>query len=284
MGTRIRGGAAAALSLAVSGAVLAAEPPYPMSGRVYNTVENGWLTYECTPPERGLLTCSFVQTSFRQQLKPDEAAERLTEETKDLAASLAKNYKTTTAGIYDSPQWKELCALVEKIPAILDGKAPAHTPPEVLRNFNRSSAVQNKDTRTWAIAMGQSCAARNLDGMKRAIAQLLDQSERTCIVGTNPFTQTFKAQYAGNTFQAWIVSESTPQGDCGVINVSRLTPEITKAGEEPYFWRYYARKVITNPNADIVLMKCSDLDENEYLYDWREQSIPLQCDYIKAGL
>lgn len=275
---------AAALALAVSGAALAAEPPYPMSGRVYNTIENGWLTYECTPPERGLLTCAFVQTSFRQQLKPDEAAKRLTEETKDLAASLAKDYKTTPAGIYDNPQWKELCGLAEKILAILDGEAPADTPPEALRNFNRSSTIKKKDMRTWATAMGQSCATRNLDGMKRAIAQSLDQEQRTCIVGTNPFTQTFKAQYAGNTFQSWVVAESTPQGDCGVINVSRLAPAIIKAGEKPYFWRYYARKVVTNPNADMVLMKCSDLDEKEYLYDWQEQSVPLQCDYIKPGL
>jgi len=279
MGIRTRGAAVAVLALAITGTALAADPPFPLAGRVYNTVENGWLTYECTPPEKGLLTCSFVQTSFRQKVKPDEASKRLAEDTKDMPGGAAKEFQTAPAGIYDSKGWKELCGMANKIPAILDGKAPADTPPEALRNFVRSSAVQRKDMRAWAMAIGQSCANRTLDGMKQAIALSLDQDQRTCMVGTNPFTQTFRAQYSGTTFQAWVVADSTPVGDCGVINVSRLVP-----GKEHWQWRYYARKVVTSPTADIVLMKCSDLDEKEYLYDWQEQGIPLQCDYIKPGL
>lgn len=279
MGTRTRGAAVAVLSLAVSGAALAADPPYPTSGRVHNTVENGWLTYECVPPERGLLTCSFVQTSFRQKTTPDEAAKRLAEDTKDLAAITAKEYKTTEAGIYDSSQWKELCSAAQQIERLLDGKAAGKTPQGHSVAMGRMSPLHKRDARAWATAIGQSCTGRNLDGLKQAIALSLDQDQRTCIVGTNPFTQTFKPQYSGNTFQAWVVADSTPLGDCGVINVSRLVP-----GKESWQWRYYARKVVTNPTADAVLMKCSDLDEKEYLYDWPEQGIPLQCDYIKPGL
>ncbi len=284
MSTRMRNTVFAALSLATSSATLAAEPPYPTIGQVHNTVENGWLTYECTPPEHGLLTCSFVQTSIRQALSEIEAAKRLAEETNDLAGSLAKDYKTTPTRIYDSPQWKELCNMASQMAAILEGDPPADTPPEALRNFIHSSAVQKKDMRAWAEAISQSCTTRTLEGVSNSIALSLGSEQRTCVIGTNPFTQTFKAQYSGDRFQAWMVADSTPVGDCGVINVSRLVPEITTPGEKPYFWQYYARKVVTNPTADIVLMKCSDLDEREYLYDWRQQSIPLQCDYIKPGM
>jgi len=284
MSTRKRQSVLTALALVASSTALAADLPYPTFGQVHNTVENGWLTYECTPPEHGLLTCSFVQTSIRQALSEIEAAKRLAEETNDLADSLAKDYKTTPTRIYDSPQWKELCNMASQMAAILDGVTPADTPPEALRNLSRLNAVQKKDMHAWAEAIGQSCTTRTLEGVRNSIALSLGSERRTCNIGTNPFTQTFKAQYSGDTFQAWVVADSRPVGDCGVINVSRLVPETTKPGDKPYLWRYYARKVVTNPTADVLLMKCSDLDEREYLYDWRQQSIPLQCDYIKPGM
>lgn len=273
------GAVATALALATPGTALAADPPFPTAGRVHNTVENGWLSYDCDPPKNGLLTCTFVQTSFRQKTKASEAAERLSEETKDMAASLASEYNVPQASIYDSPRWKELCSAAKQIQNLLGGSATSKTRSADGVAIGKMTSLQKRDAQAWAKAIDQSCTNQNLDGMKQAIALALDQDQRTCIVGTNPFTQSFRAQYSGDDFQSWVVADSTPAGDCGVINVSRLVP-----GGESWQWRYFARKVVTNPTAELMLLKCGDLDEKEYLYDWPEQGIPLQCDYIKPGL
>ena len=276
----MRGVYASMLVLGVaSGQAHSAEIPIPTSGMVYNTVDNGWLTYECDPPTQGLLTCSFVQTSIRQQLKPADTQARLTRETADLAASLAKDYGTRPAGIYDSAKWQELCALSGQVTDLANGKLGAGAPPEAVRSMARMSSRQKEDMRLWAAALGRSCASRTLDGLKDAISLSLGQEERTCRIGTNPFKQTFKAQYSQGIFQSWIVADSTPSGDCGLINVSRLVP-----GANSWEWRYFARKVVTNPTGSQMLLKCSDLDQLEYEYDWKEQSIPLVCDYIKPGI
>lgn len=284
MGTRTRRAAVAALALAVSGTALAADPPYPMGGRVYNTVENGWLTYECTPPENGLLTCSFVQTSIRQKTNAEEAAKQLAIATDGWPKSLAAEYGTTVSALYDSPKWKEQCAMADSALQMVDGQTPSDSTPETKRAFARMMPLMRKDLKAQFAAMKQSCQSRTLDGLKQFMELGLEQEQRTCEVGTNDFKQTFKPVYsADGKFQSWNVADTAPSGDCGFINLSRFVP-VNEHGGTTYLWRYYARRVTTNPQSDLVLVKCKNFEEREYLYDWSPQTISLQCDYIKDGL
>lgn len=255
---------------------LAADLPFPSSGRVYNTVESGWLSYDCSAPQNGLLTCTFVQTGVRQQLKPDDARKRLSKETAGLEASLAKEYKSTPGRMFDSPEWKELCAMSSDVTRALRGEKTANAPTAMMQSLEKMGAREKQDMLRWSEAVARSCTTRTLDGMKDALSQSLDQEQRTCLIRTNPFSQTFKPQFSNGVFQSWIIADSTPAGECGLINVSRLVP-----GKESWQWRYYARKVVTNPSANVLLMSCSDLDQAEYLYDASPQPIHLQCDYIK---
>ncbi|WP_313207295.1 hypothetical protein [Stenotrophomonas sp.] len=255
---------------------LAADLPFPTSGRVYNTAESGWLSYDCSAPKNGLMTCSFVQTGVRQQLKPDEARKRFSKEAADLEASLAKDYKGAPGRMFDSPEWKELCTMSTDITRALRGEPATSSPAAMLQSLEKMGHREKQDMLRWSEAVARSCSSRNLDGMKDALTQSLDQEQRTCLIRTNPFSQTFKPQFSNSVFQAWIVADSNPAGECGLINVSRLVP-----GKDSWQWRYYARKIVTNPSADLLLMSCGDLDQAEYLYDASPQPIHLQCDYIK---
>jgi len=115
-----------------------------------------------------------------------------------------------------------------------------------------------------------------------------DKEVRTCQVSSNVFTQTFKyvQDYTSNS-GAWVV-QSQPEGPCGIVQLSRFEPVITKIGDTNYTnWNYIAKKAITNPKGQAFLeLKCSNLDQNEYVYDWQSSTqeddlYRLGCDYIE---
>ena len=67
------------------------------------------------------------------------------------------------------------------------------------------------------------------------------------------------------------------------MNVSRFEQDET-SGSTGLFWRYYAKKVITNPRGEVWPgLSCSGLDQREYLYDWRSKDAYMGCNYIKFG-
>jgi len=47
------------------------------------------------------------------------------------------------------------------------------------------------------------------------------------------------------------------------------------------FWNYFARKAVTNPNADLGLISCKMLDEREYKYHWQKRDPDLNCEYVE---
>jgi hypothetical protein len=64
------------------------------------------------------------------------------------------------------------------------------------------------------------------------------------------------------------------------VNLSRL--EVDKATGGTYrFWQYTARKAVTNPKGTAFGIACKDLDEREYLYDWKGEERSVGCDYIE---
>ena len=62
------------------------------------------------------------------------------------------------------------------------------------------------------------------------------------------------------------------------MNVSRFEKDVQSGFT---FWRYHAKKIITNPTEEFVPgASCGKLGEREYVYDWRSQQTFLGCDYI----
>jgi hypothetical protein len=98
-------------------------------------------------------------------------------------------------------------------------------------------------------------------------------------VSSNTFKQTFQRGSDGKT---WRVQDA-PNGPCGALNVGRFEPETREAGNSNFtFWKYFARRVITNPNASFFgASKCSGFDQAEYEHDWKDKDRQLTCEYVK---
>lgn len=267
------GAAVALLVLAMLDTALAADPPFPVAGRLYDTVENGWTNYECDPPEGGLLTCRFTQIKVMRQTSGEDAV-------KQKAVMAAEITKGVSA-----EQWKDSCSLAPDLSAIGTGQVPENATAEIKRLAERATPVMRKDMAAQAAALNEACQAHSTSALKRFAELGIEAKERTCEVLTNPYTQIFRAQFnAHGSLSSWSIADTTPQGDCGFINLSRFVPVIERPGEAPYLWQYYARRVTSNRQATSVLGKCSDFEEREILHDWRRQTIFLQCDYIEGGL
>lgn len=139
-----------------------------------------------------------------------------------------------------------------------------------------------KDALAMSTVLTEACATHSIGAVQHFAELGIEQKQRTCEILTNPYTQTFRSHFnADGSFASWNFADTTPQGDCGFINLSRFVPE---PGDKPYFWQYYARRVTSNRQATNVLGKCSDFEERETLHDWKAQTIFLQCDYIEPGL
>jgi hypothetical protein len=80
--------------------------------------------------------------------------------------------------------------------------------------------------------------------------------------------------------KAW-VAESTPQGVCGAVDLSRFEPE--KSGNL-VFWKFATRKAISNPNASFLGLQCKDLEQSEYLWDWRSVQNGISCDFVEFSV
>jgi hypothetical protein len=98
---------------------------------------------------------------------------------------------------------------------------------------------------------------------------------RTCLASSNRFIQRFRRVTGSDS---WVVTD-TPTGPCGTVNASRFEKDKSVRLD---FWRYYAKKVITNPQGEFLPgTSCTKLDQDEYFYDWRSKDWQLGCDYIE---
>ena len=94
-----------------------------------------------------------------------------------------------------------------------------------------------------------------------------DKDVRTCKMAALSFHQSFRRiAGTGNEPTPWI-AQGQPEGECAIVQLSRFVPEKPK-GTQSTFWKYVARKAITNPDGNLLLgSKCVGFDEGEYLYD-----------------
>jgi hypothetical protein len=102
-----------------------------------------------------------------------------------------------------------------------------------------------------------------------------ERETRTCLVSSNSYKQRFRRV---DGVGPWVVVDR-PSGSCGVVNVSRFERDARESGAT--FWKYFAKKVITNPRGEAMpRLPCTKLDEREYIYDWRSEEHFMRCDYI----
>lgn len=165
---------------------------------------------------------------------------------------------------------------------LMQGGPGPGLPPEGKRVMQDLNALQRRDMEQRFSAVLETCRTKNMDGMRRFIRLGLEKDTRTCLVATNRFKQTFRpVEDLDGKLLSWTVSDTTPQGDCGLVQMSRFRPADPDGKTDTIFWQYVAKRATSNPEGSFLLGSCKDFDESETLYDWRSKEIALQCDYIE---
>lgn len=236
----------------------------PDVGLLYNTKETHSLVFRCQQSTENVLVCEFTQTAVRKKAKP-----------KDLKATLEQAQAEFRDGVkFTSEECKAYSQLLE----IFEGRKK---PLKGEDKFNKISNIEKKDLIDSTKAMTQFCKDKTEDNFLKLIRLNHDKNMRTCQVSSNTFKQTFRyIQDNVSGVSTW-VTKGEPEGPCGVVQLSRFEPEQSK-GVPFVFWKYIARKAVTNPQGFIAPgASCKGLDESEYLYDWRSKEHQLSCDYIE---
>lgn len=248
--------------------VLAQE--FPDVGLLYNTKEAHSMSYRCSMRAQKM-ECEFVQTAVRRKGAPDALA-RIIEQSKQEFRS-GKQFASAKD-----------CQAYGDMVDILEGRKKAPLP----EGLAKLTVMEKRDFLEMAKAMAGICTNPTEENYVRLARISHARDMRTCQVSSQTFRQTFG--YVGvrdSASSAWVV-ESKPEGVCGIVQLSRFTPERSDVGNYT-FWKYTAKKAVINPQAIAFPgvgknVLCKELDEAEYLYDWRSKQQPLQCDYIEFSV
>ena len=99
------------------------------------------------------------------------------------------------------------------------------------------------------------------------------KKENVCSLSTNHNEAIFSRGTSNNVWSH--VTE--PEGLCGEVAVSSFET----SADAYHFWTFKTRNVVTIKNKTIgQTVDCSKFDENEYLYVWRNASIPVGCEFL----
>ena len=268
----IRPLALAAMSF-IAGQSIGSEAPaqgdYPTVGLVFNSKEDHGLRYDCALEQAGELVCDFIQTSVRPKLSEKDATKSFARLEEDLKPERFESAK------------KETCQSYREFREFILGAKPAPDPEALAKQLTYRAAREASES--W-LALGEKFCQSPTSENYRALARFnIQVDQRTCQISVNPFRQRFKAATSGPAGAVWVV-DSKPEGACGVVQLTRF--ERVKPFRDGFeTWVYVARKAVTNPRGRIELpvgqVPCSELDESEYLYDWRKREIGLGCDFIE---
>lgn len=231
----------------------------PRTGVLRNTKEVHSLTYKCNQIDASVIDCDFIQTAVRKESKPPE-----------LEAKLKVAREEFRSGVKIST---DECTMFSSIVDVIEGrlKAPRQ------EGFTDLTPVAKRDTLAIGKAGLEFCKKPTEEKYLNIIRLTHEKETRTCLVSSLPYKERYRLMSDSGVW----VAKSEPEGSCGIVQLSRFEPETTKDFNYT-FWKYVSRKAITNPQGTYIFgVSCKDLDEAEYLYDWRSKDQFLSCDYIK---
>ncbi len=269
------------LILSVLSSQAFAADEHPTTGIIYNTKEDSSITYNCTKMQSVGLECEFVQTAVRKKTKVgdlkkklEEAKKQLPDALKELSSEKSCDWLSIMLSVMEGKETPEQAAKNAPKGAISDKQ-------HFIRSMKEMSPSKKQDLLASLRLVDEFCKTKSEESYLK-IAKLDHEKEmRTCTVSSNPFKQNFKwvEDYSGKG--TWVV-DAKPSGPCGVVPLDRF--EADRTDSKLVFWRYVARKAITNPKGELWLpgITCDGLDQNEYLYDWKqERDDKLGCEYVE---
>jgi len=242
--------------LLLPSAVYAADS-YPTTGLLHATKENSSLSYNCRLRDN-TLNCNFIQMFARRKISAENA---ITRKRKEIG-----QYEKAKKEMSDERSCDGIQTLFE---VITNKSTPeAKSMPEAQYQASKKSIE----------LMGQFCKSPTKANWAAIVENSINQDLHTCKVGSLPFSQTFKRTKDAKNNTVWVVN-SKASGPCAVVRLDRF--QIAPDSGDMTFWQYISKKAITNPNGDAGLFKCSELDEAEYLYDWKSRELFLGCNIIQ---
>ncbi|MGB5213852.1 MAG: hypothetical protein WBN88_09445 [Anderseniella sp.] len=234
-------------------------------GIVYHTTETSSLQHDCRL-DGPYLNCEFIQSRVRRDFDP-----------KNLAAEIEKarsNYRANKTGM----DKKECAQTTELYDAIKRGVPPKGVEPKKFaQGMEAMGEAAKQNLFQFMDAATTFCQEPTEERFISFSRVEFEKRMRTCIVSSHKYTQRFKHFPETDT---WVVTQEGPLGSCGLVNVSRFQPDVQFGVKS---WSYIAKKIVTNKSGNSLLLSCSDLDEGEYVYDWRTREIEFGCDFIKFG-
>jgi hypothetical protein len=229
----------------------------PTNGLVFHTTENSSITFFCERVSENVIDCDFVQTFVRQEAKPE-----------DLETALKKSSSQYEEEIKIFKNFD--CGNLDEILMMLGENG---SNPNADAKLSKLPVGQLDDLRNFAKSYFRLCKSPTRANFQKMIRINHEKNSRTCRVGSFAFQQRMKRTASGS----WaVIPEAT--GECGVVQLDRFEP----ANQSRFtFWNYIARKTVTNPSGRQLLMQCENLDEAEYVYEWKSRDIYMNCNYIK---
>lgn len=243
----------------------------PVMGILYNTSESSWLTYDCRPPEKNKMECNFSQTSVRMKETANSLEKKIVEAKSQYSNALkemeeganCKEISTILAAFSETTPEDALKLLPKGF--ITDEK-------EFVESFHYIKETNDNGIPEEIKRLAKFCEDKSEESYLDLARYEFEKALKTCIIsGGYTFTQNFTyVQDYQREIGAWVV-EGKPAGPCGAVQLSRFVPVKKSIADKEYVnWVYVAKKAITNKDGDFFLnMKCKDLDENEYFYDWK---------------
>jgi hypothetical protein len=253
-----------------------ASEDHPKSGIAYNVKESSALHYSCELDGSDLY-CKMNQTSVRRKYS-DSEREKKRADLNSVMLTEEREGKT-----------QERCRTMEEMNRNID---------ELLKPQNKLTPLQarsyqlggtgREQFKSYYSEWSQYCKRQNTTTRANLINKFLDVDFNTCTISSNSWNEVFMrapGPLGGNFNEApiWIRKSQGPEGACGVIQANRWEAD-TKAYDYPKFkfWNYAAKKLISNPSGKGLFgFECKNLDEAEYVYDWKKQPIPFSCQYLE---
>ena len=249
-------------AISAAGSVQAEEYP-PTRGTLVGKMDGDLLDYECSSVSADRISCSFVQVLLSS--KSSEA---------DLENSLAE----AQALLDELGKDKEFCDFLDAYYKMLNGEqvedaelrskvAPAL---EEREKKGAENPELQKDSEVVMLSVLDVCRKPTIENVRAFIVATHKIDSQTCQPLFNRYTQEFVRVDKG----LWVV-ESSPSGECGIVNTSRFL-------EDPKYetlWNYEASKIITNKSGG-NLIQCKDLNELPQPYNWNEGPVLKNCKYV----
>lgn len=236
----------------------------PFSGTLIGSKDGDILNYECQTQQDGKLACSFVQVLLSNQSDEEKLQESLLQ---------------VPALLEDPSEILKSCEMFSqmdaRMQAIEEGRQIEGLSDKeyaVAREWLESGNAELFREQLPALnAFCQQPTKETAEGLFRAFHEM---SRTTC----TPFVNRYEQTFVKVNENLWVV-ESSPTGECGIVNISSFyLPDPERAST---LWNYRAQKTIMNKAGKANgLIECSGLDETPQDYRWDSQPVRADCVFL----